>query len=78
MFYEGFGEIGYGEKTSPIFDMTREELRDIMLVSGELERFKRTPNWEKAFEMYILDTGDKQVSPQCGTCFKKVKNWLTR
>lgn len=58
--------------------MSRTELRDMMTVSGELVRFKKTPNWNMAFELYQQETGDKQVSADCGTCFKKVKNWLTR
>lgn len=58
--------------------MSRSELRDIMLLSGELARLKKTPNWEIAFELYKSETGDKQVSTECGTCFKKIKNWLSR
>ncbi len=58
--------------------MTREELKTIMLQSGELERFKKTPNWEKAFEMYKGETKDYEVSVGCSGCFKKVKNWLNK
>ncbi len=58
--------------------MTREELRDKMLVSGELERFGPTENWKAAFELYKAQTGDYQVSVKCQDCFRKIKKWLTR
>lgn len=58
--------------------MTREELRDTMLVSGELANLKKTPNWILAFELYKQSTGDKEVSTGCGSCFRKVKNWLIK
>ena len=58
--------------------MTREELRDTMRVSGELERLKKSENWDKAFEMYKAQTKDYEVSTGCHTCFTKVKRWLTQ
>lgn len=58
--------------------MTREELRDKMMVAGELERFTKTENWKQAFELYKFETKDKEVSLECSGCFKKIKNWLTR
>jgi len=58
--------------------MTREELRDKMLVSGELERFNKSDNWAKAVELYKNMTGDKEVSLGCGTCYKKIKVWLLK
>ena len=58
--------------------MTRTELRDKMLVSGELERLKKTELWSLAFEMYKQETRDFEVSFGCGNCFHKVKKWLTR
>jgi len=49
-----------------------------MLVSGELERPKRTPLWEEAFELYKSETRDFEVSFSCGNCFYKVKTWLLK
>ena len=58
--------------------VTREELRDKMRVSGEMERLGNTPDWKKAFEMYKTSTVDYKVSVKCGSCFAKVKKWLKR
>lgn len=58
--------------------MTREQLRDTMKVSGELERYNKTPNWDLAFDLYKQSTGDKEVSIKCSSCFGKVKKWLTK
>jgi hypothetical protein len=59
--------------------MTRQELRDTMLVNGELERFdKDNTNWIAAFELYKSLTGDYQVSVKCSKCFHTVKIWLKK
>lgn len=49
-----------------------------MLVSGELERPKNTPLWQKAFELYMASTGDRAVSLGCSNCYGKVKEWLNK
>lgn len=59
--------------------MTRQELRDKMLQSGEInhpDRFNQ--NWNAAFEMYKNETKDFTVSVKCGSCFKKVAQWLRK
>lgn len=58
--------------------MTREQLRDKMKVSGELERFNKSEDWANAFELYKAQTGDYQVSIKCSSCFRKVKEWLLK
>lgn len=58
--------------------MTREQLRDTMRVSGELERFSKTDNWAAAFELYKSSTRDKEVSLKCSSCYHKVKRWLAK
>ena len=64
--------------TTVVTTMNRTELRDTMLLTGELERFTKTPNWERAFELYKTETGDYEVSLGCGNCYAKVKKWLTK
>jgi len=59
--------------------MTRTELRDKMLVSGDLERPDRfNPLWVASFELYKVETGDYQVSIKCNSCYQKVKAWLKK
>lgn len=43
--------------------------------SGEISVFRRSPTWEKAFELYNKTTGER-LSPNCSSCFKKVSAWL--
>ena len=59
--------------------MTRTELRDKMLQSGDIHRpDKFNPFWVQAFELYKLETKDYEVSPKCGSCFRKVGEWLRK
>ena len=58
--------------------MTKEEVKNALVQSGELERFNKTDLWEKAFALYKAETKDYDVSVGCSNCFIKVKNWLLR
>lgn len=59
--------------------MTREALRDAMLVSGELEKYKKTPNWEMALGMYKQATGNLRISLDCCVDhYLTIKKWLTK
>jgi hypothetical protein len=71
--------IGEEERRSLFYFMTRTELRDKMLISGELERpSPHNQNWKDAFELYKKESGDYEVSTACGACYEKVKRWLTK
>ena len=43
--------------------------------SGEISVFRRSRNWEIAFDLHNKTTG-KHKSPNCGSCFREVKAWL--
>ncbi len=58
--------------------MTREELRHAMLITGELEQFTKSDNWQKAFELYKKETKDYEVSFGCASCYRKIKAWLNK
>lgn len=43
--------------------------------NGQIDRYSRTPSWEKAFELFNK-TNNKKLRPSCGSCFREVKAWL--
>lgn len=55
--------------------MTKAELLQALIASGEINVFRRSPTWEKAFDLHNKTTG-KHKSPNCGSCFRDVKVWL--
>ena len=60
--------------------MTREELKLALQVAGIYHPpyKKDDPLWIEAIEEYKKATGDYQVSLSCGSCYKKIKDWLER
>jgi hypothetical protein len=55
--------------------MTKEEVKNRLIESGLINRFKNHPLWVQAFNLYNSHK-DANLKPTCGTCFKKVKEWL--
>lgn len=45
--------------------------------NGQIDVFRRSPSWEKAFNLYkSVNGGHKNMN--CGSCFKDVKDWLLK
>ena len=57
--------------------MTKEEIKTKLLTTGLINRFKLDPTWVEAFLMYNEEKKAK-LKPSCGSCFKKVKEWIMR
>lgn len=55
--------------------MTKAEALSALEASGDITKHSRTPNWEKAFELYNKATG-QNLRPSCGSCFRSVTAWL--
>ena len=55
--------------------MTKAELLQALIASGEDKVFRRSPTWEKAFDLHNKTTG-RHKSMNCGTCYKDVLAWL--
>jgi hypothetical protein len=55
--------------------MQKTEILAALTASGEVNTFRRTPMWEKAFELHNKTTG-KHKNANCGTCFRDVLAWL--
>lgn len=55
--------------------MTKTEILGALTASGEVSVFRRSANWEKAFDLHNKTTG-KHKNMNCGTCFKDVLAWL--
>lgn len=55
--------------------MDKAALLADLVNSRQIDKFSRTPFWEKAFDAYNSAKGEK-LRPSCGSCFRKVKAWL--
>lgn len=55
--------------------MSKQEILNALNASGEVSNFRRTANWEKAFEMYNTAHGSRR-SMNCGSCYRDVLQWL--
>lgn len=58
--------------------MDKQEIRNRLEQSGLINRFKGDQKlWQLAFDWYNKETESK-LKPNCGVCFKKVKEWLNK
>ncbi len=55
--------------------MTKAEILAALTASGEINTFRSTPTWIKAFELYNATHGGHK-SMSCGSCYREVKAWL--
>ncbi len=58
--------------------MDKSTLLNAIVSKGLENTFSKTPEWVSAFEAYKKETKDYQVDPGCGTCYRKVLNWLKK
>lgn len=55
--------------------MDKASILNALTDSGEVNTFRRSANWEKAFKLYN-DTNKSHKHMNCGTCFRDVLAWL--
>lgn len=56
--------------------MDKTAILAALTASGEINTFRSTPNWQKAFELYNATHPGSHKSQNCGSCYRDVKNWL--
>lgn len=57
--------------------MSKEVIKNKLIETGLINRFKNHVLWVQAFNLYNAEKG-ANLKPTCGTCFKKVKEWLIK
>lgn len=55
--------------------MTKQEALTALKTTNQIDVHRRTPAWEAAFSLYNAANNSK-LQPNCGSCFRKVRNWL--
>lgn len=55
--------------------MDKTQILAALTASGEINTFRQTDNWTKAFELYNKAHGGHK-SMSCGSCYRDVLNWL--
>jgi len=55
--------------------MSKQEILAELTANGQVSVFRRSPSWEKAFELYNKVHGVRK-NPSCGSCFREVLAWL--
>ncbi len=56
--------------------MTKQEVLEELKSTGNINSHRRTPTWEKAFDLYNAAHPNNKRKIGCGTCFNDVKKWL--
>lgn len=56
--------------------MSKSEALAAVTAEGSINRLKRTPAWEKAFEAYNQAHPSDKKNMKCGHCFRTVAKWL--
>lgn len=61
--------------------MSKTEILSALIASGEVPQegspsgFRRSANWDKAFDLYNKTTGQHKHQ-NCGSCYRDVLAWL--
>jgi hypothetical protein len=58
--------------------MTKQEILQELTANGNVNRFSRTPSWEKAFDAYNLANPKDKRRLGCGSCYRDVLAWLKK
>lgn len=56
--------------------MSKQEVLDELKRTGDIDRRRKTPVWEKAFNLYNQAFPLAKLRPSCGGCFNRVLSWL--
>lgn len=57
--------------------LSKEEIKTALVNTGSINRFRSDNLWGQAFQMYNSERKEN-LKPTCGTCFKKVKEWILK
>ncbi len=55
--------------------MSKSEILAELTANGQISVFRRSPSWEKAFELYNKQNNTRR-NLNCGSCFRDVLAWL--
>ncbi len=55
--------------------MSKAEILAELTTNGQISVFRRSPSWEKAFDLYNKQNNTHK-NPNCGSCFRDVLAWL--
>lgn len=55
--------------------MSKQEILAELTAKGQHTEFKRSPAWEKAFDLYNKVHSSRK-NMNCGSCFRDVLAWL--
>jgi len=55
--------------------MSKVEILAELRANGQIDIFRRSPSWEKAFDLYKKEKGGHK-NMNCGSCYGDVKKWL--
>lgn len=55
--------------------MGKVEILAELTANGQITIFRRSPSWEKAFDLYNKVHSSRK-NPNCGSCFRDVLAWL--
>lgn len=58
--------------------MTKLEILKQLSDAGVMTTYEKHPAWKKAFEFYWKETGDYNLVMGCGTCYRKLLEWLKK
>lgn len=61
-----------------IFTIMKAEILKKLSETGQINVFKHSKEWGEAFEAYKKETGDLHIGTKCGSCYRKVLQWLKR
>lgn len=57
--------------------MTRQEIYQGLKAKGIFDTNGKDPLWQEAFKVYYQETRQR-LSPSCGSCWPKLRNWLMK
>lgn len=56
--------------------MDKSSILAELTANGDINRFSHTQSWQKAFDLYNK-VHNERLNAHCGSCYRKVKAWLT-
>jgi hypothetical protein len=56
--------------------MTKSEILAELKRTGQLDNRRRSPEWEKAFQLYNELHPNNKLNQSCGSCYAKCRSWL--
>jgi len=44
--------------------------------TGQIDARRRSPEWQKAFDLHNSTFPHNKLNPSCGSCYAKLRKWL--